>query len=93
MLRFRRHLLTPQSRVEHFMMDGHAYLCFEISTSIHCLYKAWKSQDIFYITPVVHTNIVCKHKKIILNRLIAIHNFAALVKNMLLKTAIKNYNI
>ncbi len=30
-----------------FMMDGCTLFCFKISTTIHCLYKACKSRDIF----------------------------------------------
>ncbi len=32
---------------------GALFMDFKISTPIHCLYKAWKSKDIFYITPIV----------------------------------------
>ncbi len=29
------------------MKDGCTFLGFKISTTIHCNYKSWKSQDIF----------------------------------------------
>ncbi len=36
-----------------FMMDGCTFWGFKISTPIHCHFKSWKSQDIFYITRIV----------------------------------------
>ncbi len=35
------------------MLDGRTLFSFKISTPIHCHYKAWKSQDIFNVTPIV----------------------------------------
>ncbi len=35
------------------MMDGCTFLGFKISNSIHCHYKAWKSQEFFYITQII----------------------------------------
>ncbi len=32
-----------------FMMDWCTFLSFKISTSIHCHYIVWKSQDIFFL--------------------------------------------
>ncbi|XDV31154.1 hypothetical protein PO909_033909 [Leuciscus waleckii] len=32
-----------------FIMDGCTFMDFKLETSIHCHYKAWKSQDIFFI--------------------------------------------
>ncbi len=47
-IRFRRPLLMPPEPYGvFFMMDGCSLFCFK--TSIHCHYKAWKSQDIFII--------------------------------------------
>jgi len=46
-LRFRRPLLTPRSRVEHFYDDRCTFMDFKTETAFHSHYKAWKSQDIF----------------------------------------------
>ncbi len=46
-------LLTPEVMWSNFfMMIGCSFLDLNISTTFHYHYKAWKSQDIFKITPI-----------------------------------------
>jgi len=55
-LHFKRPLLTPQSLWSTFMMDRCTFMDFKIERALNCHYKAWKSQDIFFVfvsTPIV----------------------------------------
>ncbi len=46
--KLQKDFINPPEPRRALMMDGCTFLGLKISTSIHCHYKAWKAQDIFY---------------------------------------------